>query len=185
MQRLHRPFPISLNPQLVNCYDETGADTRRYSNDHVNNYTAANQQATQSVRLGSVIMVLHSVNRSSAEYSWAQTDTNATIVPCKYSFINISCQTSEISISVKLTPADTKFLCNLLDSLKHEKKRRTKRNERMKINEWKCRSRRSRGLKSGSATVSLLGLLVRIPPGHRCLSLVIVVCCQVEVSVSG
>jgi hypothetical protein len=67
MHRLHRPFPISLNPQLVNCYDETGAGIRRYSNDHVNNYTAANQQATQSVRVGSVIVVLNCVNRTSAD----------------------------------------------------------------------------------------------------------------------
>jgi hypothetical protein len=67
MHRIHRPFPISLNPQLVNCYDETGAATRRYTNDRVNNYTAANQQATQSVRVGSVIMVLSCVNRTSAD----------------------------------------------------------------------------------------------------------------------
>jgi len=31
----------------------------------------------------------------------------------------------------------------------------------------------------------LLGQRVRIPPGHGCLSLVSVVCCQVEVSASG
>jgi hypothetical protein len=43
------------------------AGTRRYSNDHVNNYTAVNQQATQSVRVGSVIMVLNCVNRTSAD----------------------------------------------------------------------------------------------------------------------
>lgn len=59
-------FPISVNPQLVNCYDETGANTRRYSNDHVNNYTAVNHQATERVRVGSVIVVLNCVNRTSA-----------------------------------------------------------------------------------------------------------------------
>lgn len=93
MQKLHRPFPISLNPQLVNCYDETGAATRRYSNYHVNNCTAANQQAMQSVRVGSVIMLLNCVNRTSADTAGhRQTDTKATIAPCKYSFINMSCQ---------------------------------------------------------------------------------------------
>ena len=33
-----------------------------------------------------------------------------------------------------------------------------------------------------SATACLLGLWIRIPLGHGCLSLVIVVCCQAEVS---
>ena len=32
---------------------------------------------------------------------------------------------------------------------------------------------------------SLLGLWVRIPPGHGCLSRLSVVCCQIEVSASG
>jgi hypothetical protein len=36
-----------------------------------------------------------------------------------------------------------------------------------------------------SAAARLLGLRVRIPPGHGCLSLLSVVCCQVEVSASG
>ena len=36
-------------------------------------------------------------------------------------------------------------------------------------------------LRSGSATATLLGLRVRIPPLHGCLSLVIRVCCPVEV----
>jgi hypothetical protein len=39
-----------------------------------------------------------------------------------------------------------------------------------------------RGLRRGSATVRLLGLRVRIPPENECLSLLIVVCCQVEIS---
>ena len=43
------------------------------------------------------------------------------------------------------------------------------------------RSQWPRGLKRGSAADRLLGLQVRIPPGHGCLSLVSVVCCQVEV----
>ena len=37
----------------------------------------------------------------------------------------------------------------------------------------------------GFAVARLLGLWVRIPPGHICLSLVSVVCCQVEVSAAG
>jgi hypothetical protein len=41
------------------------------------------------------------------------------------------------------------------------------------------------GLRRRSAAVRLLGLWVRIPPGHGCLSLVNVVCCQVQVSASG
>jgi len=50
--------------------------------------------------------------------------------------------------------------------------------------QW-CRSQRQRGLRRGSVAVLLLVLWVRIPPGHGCLSLVSVVCCQVEVSASG
>ena len=42
-----------------------------------------------------------------------------------------------------------------------------------------------RGLRRGSAATHLLGLRVRIPPGHGCLSLVNVVCCQVQVSALG
>jgi hypothetical protein len=49
-----------------------------------------------------------------------------------------------------------------------------------------CRSQWPRGLRRRSAAVRLLGLRVRIPPGgHGCLSLVSVVCCQVEISASG
>jgi hypothetical protein len=40
------------------------------------------------------------------------------------------------------------------------------------------------GLRRGSAAVRLLGMQVRIPPG-ACLSVMNVVCCQVEVSASG
>jgi len=39
--------------------------------------------------------------------------------------------------------------------------------------------------KAESAAARLLGLRVRIPPGHGCLSLVSVVCCQVEISELG
>jgi hypothetical protein len=39
--------------------------------------------------------------------------------------------------------------------------------------------------KAESAATRLLGLRVRIQPGHGCLSLVNVVCCQVEVSELG
>ena len=44
---------------------------------------------------------------------------------------------------------------------------------------------RPRGLRLGSAAACLLGLQVRIPPGHGYLSVVTAVCCQVEVSLSG
>jgi len=44
------------------------------------------------------------------------------------------------------------------------------------------RSQRPRGLIRGSAAAGLLGLRVRIPPGHGCLSLVSIVYCEVEVS---
>jgi hypothetical protein len=47
------------------------------------------------------------------------------------------------------------------------------------------RSQWPRGLKRGSAAVRLLGLWVQFPPGHGCLSLVCVVCCQIDVSASG
>jgi len=43
----------------------------------------------------------------------------------------------------------------------------------------------ARGLGRASAAARLLGLWVRIPPGHGCLSHVSVVCCQVDVSASG
>jgi hypothetical protein len=49
----------------------------------------------------------------------------------------------------------------------------------------KGRSQRPCGLRLGSTAARLLGLRVRIPPRHGCLSLVIVVCCQVQVSATG
>jgi hypothetical protein len=42
-----------------------------------------------------------------------------------------------------------------------------------------------RGLRHGSAAARLLGLRLRMPPGHGCLSLDTVVCFQVEVSTTG
>jgi len=45
--------------------------------------------------------------------------------------------------------------------------------------QWPRRPRR------GSAASHLLGLRVRILPGHRCLSVVSAVCCQVEVSATS
>jgi len=48
-----------------------------------------------------------------------------------------------------------------------------------------CRSKWPRGLRSRSAAARLLGLWVRIPPGHGRLSVVSVVCCQVEVSATS
>jgi hypothetical protein len=47
------------------------------------------------------------------------------------------------------------------------------------------RSQWPRGLRRGSVAARLLGLWVRILPGRGCLSLVSVMCCQVEVSASG
>ena len=48
-----------------------------------------------------------------------------------------------------------------------------------------CRSQWPRGLRRGFAAARFLGLWVRIPSGHESLSLVSVVCCQVEVSALG
>jgi len=48
-----------------------------------------------------------------------------------------------------------------------------------------CGSQWPRRLRRSSAVARLLGLWVRIPPGRGTLSLVIVVCCQVEISASG
>ena len=48
-----------------------------------------------------------------------------------------------------------------------------------------CWSRWPRGLRRRSVAACFLGLRVRIPRGHGCLSPVNVVCCQVEVYVSG
>jgi hypothetical protein len=42
-----------------------------------------------------------------------------------------------------------------------------------------------RGLRRGSTAPRFLGFPVRIPPGHAYLCLINVVCCQVEVSVTG
>ena len=47
------------------------------------------------------------------------------------------------------------------------------------------RSQWPRGLRNRYVATRLLGLWVRNPPGHGWLSLVSVVCCQVEVSASG
>jgi hypothetical protein len=51
--------------------------------------------------------------------------------------------------------------------------------------DFHCQSQWTRGLSSGSAAVSLLGLRFGMPPGDECLYLVSVVCCQVDVSTSG
>jgi hypothetical protein len=54
------------------------------------------------------------------------------------------------------------------------------------IRNWYCcLSLWPRGLTRRSAAARLLRLWVRIPPGHRCLSVVSVVSCQVEVSATG
>jgi hypothetical protein len=47
------------------------------------------------------------------------------------------------------------------------------------------RSQWPRGLRHGCAAVRLLGLRVRIPPGHGCLSVLSAVCFQVEISATG
>ena len=47
-----------------------------------------------------------------------------------------------------------------------------------------CLSQWSRGLRSGSAAAHLLGLRVRIPTGVY-MSVVIIACCQVEVSATS
>jgi hypothetical protein len=48
-----------------------------------------------------------------------------------------------------------------------------------------CRSPGRRRLMRGSSVVRLLGFRVWIPPGHGCLSLESVICCQVEVCMTG
>jgi hypothetical protein len=47
------------------------------------------------------------------------------------------------------------------------------------------RSQWPRGLRPRPTAARWLGLQVRIPQGHGCLSLVSVVCCQVGVSATG
>jgi len=47
------------------------------------------------------------------------------------------------------------------------------------------RSQWPRGLRRGSAAARMLGLWFRIPPGHGCLSVASVVCCQVEIFATG
>jgi hypothetical protein len=46
-------------------------------------------------------------------------------------------------------------------------------------------SRSNRDLRAGSEASPLLGLCVRIPPGHGCLYRASVMCCQVEVSATS
>jgi len=53
--------------------------------------------------------------------------------------------------------------------------------EHYRFTSTKRRLQRPRGRRRGSAAVRWLELRVRIPWGHECLSLVSVVCCQVEV----
>jgi len=48
-----------------------------------------------------------------------------------------------------------------------------------------CRYQWPRGLRRGSAVARLLGLWVRNPSGHVCLSVAFGVCCQVQVCASG
>jgi hypothetical protein len=43
----------------------------------------------------------------------------------------------------------------------------------------------TRGLRGASVTARLLGSQVRIPRGHKCVYLAIIVCCQVQVSSTG
>jgi len=54
-----------------------------------------------------------------------------------------------------------------------------------KSNRHLGRSQWPHGLRRGLAIARLLELLVRIPRGHGFLSVVIVVCCRIEVSASG
>jgi len=48
-----------------------------------------------------------------------------------------------------------------------------------------CRSQWPRDLRRRSVAARLLRSWVRMPPGHECLSVVSVVCCQVQVSVTS
>ena len=54
----------------------------------------------------------------------------------------------------------------------------------MKVSRLRGRSQWPRGPRRGSAAANFLGLWVRIPPAAG-MSVVSVVCCEVEVSVSG
>ena len=58
----------------------------------------------------------------------------------------------------------------------------------LRVNYWlqgKGQSQWPHGPRRGSAAARLLGLWLRIPPRHGWLSLVSVVCCQVEASAAG
>ena len=50
---------------------------------------------------------------------------------------------------------------------------------------YRCRSQRQGSLRRGSAVVQFLGLRIRIPRGYCCLSLLSVVCCEVDASRAG
>ena len=53
------------------------------------------------------------------------------------------------------------------------------------VNWEEGRKSKPRNLMRGSAVALLLGLWDQIPPSHGCMSLMNVVCCQVEVSDTG
>ena len=78
--------------------------------------------------------------------------------------------------AIKMDPVPVRsLLCHSLYSVSYQN-----------VQIYKCRSRWPRGIKRGSAAARLLRLWVRIPPrGHGCLSVVSVVCCQVEICASG
>jgi len=60
----------------------------------------------------------------------------------------------------------------------HKNRRKAKNILFWSRNSCDCRSQWLRGLRRRSAAARLLRLWVRIPPGHGCLSVVSVVCCQ-------
>jgi len=80
-----------------------------------------------------------------------------------------------------VTSIDLVRLCTFIMNVTKCKKKKTFNSARM----WAgSRSQWPRGLWHVSAAACLLGLRVRIPPGHSCLSIMRVACCQMEVSAS-
>jgi hypothetical protein len=78
-----------------------------------------------------------------------------------------------------------KLSCDMCLLFKPEKDTDIEYKERYPPSTALCWSQWTRDLRRGSEAAHLVRLWVRIPPGHGCLSVVIVVYCQVEISAKG
>ena len=96
-----------------------------------------------------------------------------------------------LSLSLSLSPPPKLMFIERLSIISSEKKEKITSKTRIKkikgSKRFTSRSQWPHGLRRKSAAARLLRSWVRIPPGggHGCLSVVSVVCCQVEVSATS